>query len=191
MAAKKVTTPKGRCSWPKLLVPESMDEGQKKKYSITVIFDEAARQTPEYQALQDAVIECAKSAFGDKAVAMLASGSVRSPFRKDGEEKGYGEGTHFITARSESKPGVVAPYAGEDGRPALFTDEQVAKELYPGCYVRAALSVFSYSGKTKGVSFALNAVQKLGEGDRLDGRKKAEDEFDAVVTEVAKLDDVL
>jgi hypothetical protein len=46
--------------------------------------------------------------------------------------------------------------------------------------VRASLRAFAYdTNGNKGVSFGLNNIQKLGEGQRLDGRKAATDEFDA------------
>jgi hypothetical protein len=46
--------------------------------------------------------------------------------------------------------------------------------------VRAQLRAFSYdSNGNKGVSFALNNIQKLGDGERLDNRQAATDAFEA------------
>jgi len=52
--------------------------------------------------------------------------------------------------------------------------------MYPGAGVRASVSAFAYdSNGNKGVSFALNNMQKVSEGERLDGRAAADDEFTA------------
>ena len=54
------------------------------------------------------------------------------------------------------------------------------------------MSVFAYDkAGNRGISFGLNNVQKLGDGERLDGRLKAEDDFDPIEDKPAKLDDLL
>ena len=65
-------------------------------------------------------------------------------------------------------------------------------EVYSGCKVRATLSVFAYEkAGNRGVSFGLNNVQKLDDGERLDGRLKAEDDFGAIEDKPAEIDDML
>jgi hypothetical protein len=52
-------------------------------------------------------------------------------------------------------------------------------EVYSGCYAKVSINAFPYSvSGNKGVSFGLNHVQKLRDGDFLGGRSKAEDDFD-------------
>jgi hypothetical protein len=121
--------------------------------------------------------------------ALLKAGKIRLPFRTDGEEKGYGEGSTFINVKSKQAPGIVSRYAGADGKPLAIKDPA---EIYAGAKVRASLRAFAYDNNgNKGVSFALNNVQKLGEGARIDGRLKAEDEFTAEASEASDLDDIL
>lgn len=71
------------------------------------------------------------------------------------------------------------PEAGSN-KPATVPDDKVRDVFYPGAIVRAHLSAFSYdTDGNKGVSFGLNHVQKLAEGERIDGRQSADEVFDA------------
>ena len=103
----------------------------------------------------------------------------RSPFRNvdDEEEKqgmeGYEEGMVFMSASSTRRPGVVGPDAK--------TRIEAAEDIYPGCYCRATVVAFAYDVKgNKGVSFGLNNVQKVREGEPLGSFSRAEDDFDEV-----------
>lgn len=40
-------------------------------------------------------------------------------------------------------------------------------DIYSGCYARVSLEAFAYSGQKKGVTFALRAVKKVADGERL------------------------
>ena len=90
----------------------------------------------------------------------------------------YPPGSVYINVRSKQPPGIVSRFAGEDGRPLRITDPS---EVYSGCQVRASLNVFAYDrAGNRGISLGLNNVQKLADGERLDGRLKAEDDFEAL-----------
>ena len=103
---------------------------------------------------------------------------LKNPFR-DGAEKetiGYGEGTVFITFKTEEK----------NGRPGLVDQnmQRIIEEsaFYPGCYARATVNPYAwtYMGKS-GISFGLQNLQKVGDGEPLGGgRSKAEDDFSTV-----------
>jgi len=105
--------------------------------------------------------------------------------RRDGELKGYPAGSVYVNARRKEKqgrPGLVLAHADSDGKPAVPADDQITKFFYPGAIVRAALGGFAYDmDVSKGVSFGLQNVQYLASGPRMDGRKAAADEFDAVM----------
>lgn len=166
----KVITPKAILSYPHLFVPSTMDD-KKPRYSCALIFPEGS----DMDALKAAVVHCGKQKWGDKFEDMVKAGSLRLPFRTDGEAKGY-PSPLFMNVRTEQKPGMVMPYAGEDGRPMPLTDETL---MYPGAVVRASLYAFSYDRSgNKGVSFALGNLQWVEHGERLDNRKAASDEFE-------------
>ena len=173
MARTPVITAECTLSYPNLFTPRETPSGEE-KFGCALIFDAAA----DLSELKAAARAAAEARWGDKAKAMLRDKSIRWPFR-DGAEKsgrGYGPGTVFLNVSTTRAPGIVGRYAGPDGRPKPISD---ADELYPGCKVRASLVPFAYdTSGNRGVSFLLNNIQKLGEGERLDGRLDAEDEFD-------------
>ena len=81
------------------------------------------------------------------------------------------EGMYFLNAYSENrKPGVV------DKNREEITDPD---EIYSGAYGRADINFYAYSvSGNKGVAVSLNNIQKVKDGERLDGRVSAEDAFD-------------
>lgn len=184
--ARKVITPEATFSYPHLFRPQAAQEGGKEKYSLTLVFDEGA----DLKELKAAAVEAAQEKWGDKAKSMIQKGQLRFPFRDDGEEKGYPEGSIFINARSDRRPGVVSIIPDpQTGKPMVIDDEE---QIYPGVIGRASLTAFGYDvSGNKGVSFALNNVQKIRDGERLDGKVKAEDEFEADASAAASLEDLV
>ena len=180
-----VITPVGTLSYPNLFEPRAADEGSEPKYSCAIVFDEGTDLT----ALKEVAIETAKAKWGDKAEAMIRNGKLRMPFRTDGEEKGYPEGSTFMNVRSKNRPGIVSVYPDPGtGRPMPITNPD---SLYPGCKVRLSVGCFAYDvSGNRGVSFGLGNVQKVSEGERLDGRSSAEHEFEADPNAVADLSDL-
>ena len=176
--ALTLVTPKATLSFPHFDQPQQPQPGSggKAKYSGVFVFAAGTDLAP----LKAAVMAAAEAKWPGKAAAMFKSNALRSPFRTDGESKGYAEGSTFISARSEQKPGLVYLHAGADNKPARVADADVREVFYPGAQVRAQLRAFAYdSNGNKGVSFALNNVQKLGDGPRLDNRQDAVDAFEA------------
>ncbi len=166
---KGLITPEAILSYPHLFTPQPGMNGGPAKFSASFIFVEGS----DLDALKRAAVAVAKDKWGDKAVDMIRGGKLRMPFRTDWEDKGYPENSTFIGARSKNAPGLVA-WDGE----TIITDE---KEFYPGVIVRAQISAFAYdTNGNKGVSFGLDNIQKVREGERLDGRISAKNAFDAV-----------
>jgi Enterobacter phage Enc34, ssDNA-binding protein len=186
----KVITPKARLSYPRLDEAQAPRvAGQKPKYSAMLLFAPGADLSP----LKAAALEAGNEKWPGKAAQMFKEGSLRSPFRSGMPSKGHEEGSTFINVRSVQKPGAVLASAGADGKPVRVAPEDVKEVFYPGCWVRASLAAFAYdTDGNKGVSFALNNIQKLADGDRLDNRVAAEDEFDVDLSQApADLSDVL
>ena len=54
------------------------------------------------------------------------------------------------------------------------------EEIYSGCYVRASINAYAFNIQgNSGVSFGLNNIQKVRDGEPLGGGgSKAEDDFD-------------
>lgn len=160
--------PKFRVSFPRVFKAEAFED-QAPKFTCTMLF----KSTQDLTVLKKAAHAAKVDKWGaDKS---KWPKKLRSPFR-DGNEKedleGY-KGMIYITASNKHRPEVV----GRDLSP--ITEE--SDEFYAGCYARATLRAFAYDAKgNKGVSFSLENIQKVGEGERFSGRVKAEDSFDAL-----------
>jgi hypothetical protein len=177
-----VMTPEFRVSFPAVFKPsrpKGAPADQEAKYSLTMLFDRDA----DLSALKKAAEAAAKEKWGDD----IPKG-LRTPFRDQGEKEfdGYEEGALFVIATSKQKPGLV------DAQVNDIIDES---EFYAGCYARATIRAFAYGGKgtsfKPGVSFGLQNVQKLRDGDPLGGRTRARDDFSAVETDAGEDSDGL
>ncbi len=180
-----ILTPAFRASYVKLLKAEKNNLNGKMEYSVVALFKKGENLDPLKAA---ALAACEKKWGADKSKwpqknPVTGQGGVRSPFRDQAERgklndetkqlvlpPGYEAGAIFINLKSEQKPGVV--------------DENVqdiidSSKLYSGCWLRATVNAFAYEQKgNAGVSFGLNNVQKVGDGDPIGGnRTKATDDF--------------
>ena len=159
----KGTTPEFRVSFPNVFKAKAFNN-QEPKFNIVMLFDKDA----DISELKKMANQAAKAKWGDK----IPSG-IRSPFR-DGNDKDYDgyEDCTFIGATSKLKPGLI------DRKHQAILDES---EFYAGCYARAVVTAFAYDkAGNKGVSFGLQHVQKLRDGEAFSGRGKAEDAFDKI-----------
>lgn len=170
---KKCRTPEFRVSFPHVFEPHSF-ENQEPKFSIAMLFP----KNTDLKELKRAAFNAATEKWGPKEKWPT---NMRMPFR-DGDEKadlmGY-PGTIFVSASSKksNQPQVIGNKK-IDGRFPVLTSEA---EFYAGCYARATLIAFAYDKMgNKGVSFSLQNLQKLRDGEAFSGRKDAETEFDEV-----------
>jgi hypothetical protein len=183
----KLLTPEFRVSHPNVFEAKTNDLNGKKEYSLVAIFAKGA----DLSDLKKAAEAAATERWGaDKS---KWPPNIRSPFRKCSERwknedskqiipAGYEEGdAFFITfkANEQFKPGVVDQNVKDIIEP---------REFYPGCYARASIRPFAYPSPkakgpataNKGVSFGLNHVQKLRDGDPLGGSSRPTDDFKPV-----------
>lgn len=170
---KKCLTPEFRVSFPHVFEKHSGFEGQEPKFSIVMLF----QKNLDLKVLKVAAMNAAVEKWGPKE---KWPKGLRMPFR-DGDEKtdlsGY-EGTTFVTASSKQKPQVVGNKKIDGQFPQLDKDSE---EFYAGCYARATLIAFAYDkAGNKGISFSLQNIQKLRDGEQFSGRRNADDEFDEV-----------
>jgi hypothetical protein len=188
---ESIMTPEFRASFPSLFEPRAAKPGDKAKYSIQMLFQ--VKETAKSKAEGRKVVDLEPLKVLVRNVLTEKYGQDRSkwpaglflPFR-DGMEpgkkdlNGYGEGIVFVGASSvKVKPGVVHAYAeAGTNKPALLT---VPSDFYGGCYARAKVNAFAweYMGKV-GVSFGLQHVQKLRDGEPFGGNGSAADQFDAI-----------
>ncbi len=175
--AIKLVTPVFRVSFPAVFEAKSFDGGAA-KYSVSAVWDPSkftAAEAKQWQAILDLCDEVSMERFKKKMSAL--PGNFKKAIR-DGAEKadlaGYGEGKQFANLSSKMKPGLI----GLDRAPIMDADD-----FYPGCYARATVTAYSYDNKGKGVALGLQNLMKVKDGDRLDSRTDAAEDFGDVSDE--------
>ena len=168
----QIVIPRAHTAYLHLFKPQpAMQEGKEPQYSATFLWPEGYEKLAK---LEKAIEDVAIAKFGKKAPEMLKKGQLRSPLRpgedkEDAKDAEFFEGKVFLTARSTDKPQVV----DADLEPVM---DQL--EVYSGCQGRADIYLFAYDkAGNRGVGAIINSFQKLGEGERLSGRRPAEDAF--------------
>ena len=182
----KVVTGKVRLSYCHLFEPSkspSAPESAPAKYSTTILVPKSDTATVnKIKAAQMVALENGKaSKFGGKIPAGWKSTfrDADDPAEADILEKNpeYA-GHYFMTVSNTRKPGVV----DQNLQPILDP-----MEVYSGCYARVSINAYPYSAQgNKGVSFGLNNVQKMGDGESFTGATRAEDDFEALSAEEAE-----
>jgi len=165
-----IVSPAGRISFPHLDKP---DEGKKfsdGKFKASLLMD---KKSADMSVLRAKALECAQQAFGPSIKTL---NDFQHPFR-DGDAKsdlaGY-PGNIYITCKSKKRP-LTIDRAKQNIAP---------EEIYGGCTARLVVTACSYQStenvkdsKTgqvvkqivKGVTFLLDGVQKIGDGERFGG----------------------
>lgn len=172
-ALTKVTTGKVRLSYVHLFEPFSNIPGQEPKYSVVLLIPKSDKVTMRsLRAAQEAALEAGiTSKFNGKKPGEWKD-TIHDGDKADLERNPEYEGHWSVSVSSKTKPGIV----DRDVSPIM--DSTL---VYSGCYARVSLNAFPYNAQgTKGVSFGLNHVQFMADGDFLGGRSKAEDDFDSL-----------
>lgn len=169
----KVITGEVRLSYCHLFEPHTSFENQDAKYSTVILIPKSDTKTINaIKRAQAAALELGKSSkFGG-----TIPKNWKNTFRDGDEDADLDKnpeyaGHMYMTVSNKSRPGVV----DQAVRPIMDQTE-----VYSGCYARVAINAFPFNSKAKGVSFGLNNVQKLRDGEPFGNITKAEDDFEAV-----------
>ena len=166
----KVITCRCVISYPNLFKPRAVKPGDPLMYGCTLIFN-VATDRPCLEQIRNAAFHAGRERWRDFD-AMVQQHRMRLPWRRGEErpdQKGYGPGKMFLNCRGNEPPGVV----DQNVQPILDP-----REIYAGCIVIAAINAFAYDQKgNKGVSFGLNNVQKVKDGERIDNRSTPSQDF--------------
>ena len=169
MSSTKVITGKVRFSYAHVFEPSAIEEGQAKKYSVSLVIPKDDKKTlAKIEAAIAAALEEGKAKFGGKIPK-----AYKNPLRDGDEDRPDDEvyeGCMFVNASSSRKPGLVD--ANLD--PILDKDD-----FYSGCYGRASVNFYAFNvSGNKGIACGLNNLQKLEDGIRLSGGgASAEEDF--------------
>lgn len=178
MAVKQTTdnilTAEFRVSFPDVFKPNLY--GGKETYQLTMLIPKEDKEgLDKLKALAGKV---AKAAWPDAS----QRPQLVTPFQ-DGDQKEYDgyKGHMAVRAGSKYAPGIVN---------ANREDIIQQSEFYAGCYARAQINAYAWEfGGKAGVSFGLQNVQKLRDGDPFGSRATATSAFDDGYVPPAGFDD--
>jgi len=141
------------------------------RYSVSLLIPKDHPQVDDLNAAIDAEGE---NKFGKKWASMRKKNDPLHDADEDGkaDDDPVYEGMLYINTSSKRKPQVV------DRQVQPILDDS---EIWSGCYANVSITVFPFDvPENKGVSFGLNNVQKVKEGERLGGVPNADEEFEAI-----------
>lgn len=170
----KVITGEVRLAYANLLTPRAPQPGADPKFSTVLLIpkEDTATIKKIKRAQQAALEEGAGKVFGGKIPKVWKNTLRDGDEEADLERNPEYEGMMFMNVSSKTKPGLV------DRSLAELIDQT---EVYSGMYARVSINAFAYSFQgSKGVSFGLNNVQKLRDGEAFAGSSRAADDFDAL-----------
>ena len=179
---KKVVTPVFRLSFPHLFQGQQFDGKGDPKFGLSAVwapskFSDADKK--RWKAMVALLNDESLARFKKKVKDLPAN--IKRGIRDGGEKsdlEGYGEGTKFANITSKMRPGVV-----DKSKQPIGPEHGNADDVYPGCYCRATVTAYSYDNKGKGVALGLQNVQKIADGDRLDSRTDAAEDFEDDIDE--------
>lgn len=169
----RLFSPKGIAAYVHLHTPRARTDakGNPKgdpKYGLALFFDEKTDLTEMKQVAKAKAIE----AFGPKAVELIRKGKLNWPFADTADMEDpappFDKPGTVVNFKKADKPGIV----DADAEPIMEKSD-----VYSGMIARVSCRCFSYDNESKGVSFALVNVQKLGDGERMSGDPDATDDF--------------
>lgn len=177
MATKQKSTrlhsPRGIASYVTLHTPRQRTDRKgnptgEPKYGLALFFDEST----DLKEMKTIALNKAVEAFGPNAKSLIQKGKINWPFADtadmDDPSPPFDQPGCVVNFKSADKPGIV----DENADPIMDKSE-----VYSGMEARVSCRCFTYDNESKGVSFALVNVQKLGDGERLSGNPSAEDDF--------------
>ncbi len=170
-----IVTGKVRFSYTNVFEPREPQGGGDPKYTVTILIPKTDTSTKQAidTAIQQVINDNISTTFG--GVRPPASNTPihdGDGLRPSGEPFGAEcKGHWVITASSKQRPEVV------DDRVQPILDRA---QIYSGCYGRVSIRFFAYNkAGRKGVGCGLGNLQKLADGEPLDGRTSAADDFGA------------
>lgn len=192
-------TPAFRLSYPALFEPvnTALDGSTKLKYSVTMLFPKKltyetlkAARHPAVQWMPDdncqglyaEICKIARANFGPE----VDLKSLKLPKFRDGDKPKPVSGKIDDNDKGYI---VLRATCNEKIRPDCLRQDKTRitdpGELYPGCWVRALVTIAPFVHKVggRGVTMYLTGIQKLAEDNPFSSRSRVEDEFDAVAVD--------
>ena len=169
--ATKVITGKVRASFVHIFEPQSVN-GSEPKYSCSFIIPKSDTET--IGKIREAVEE-AQSGRREQVGREDPAEPEAAPARR----------RHRAPGRSRRTPTPTSSTPTAASGPAWWTAGACPSPtrwmVYSGCYVRASITFYPFNTNgNRGIACGLQNIQKWCDGEPLNGRVRAEDEFDAL-----------
>jgi hypothetical protein len=168
-------TGKVRLSYVHVFEPYTSDpEENEPRYSAVLIIPKSDKKTiSALRKAQQAALEAGKDTRFNGKIPKVWKDTIH-----DGDEEAdldknpeY-EGCWYMNVSSKTRPAI----ADRAAQPILDQTE-----VYSGCYARVKLGAFAFAAQgSKGVSFGLNGLQKLADGEPLGAVAMKAEDFEAV-----------
>jgi len=169
--AEKIQLKNVRLSYANFFEPRETMSGDM-RYGTALLIPS---KDPQVEKIKDLVNKVGEEKFGKKWDSMVKKNGLPV---KDADEDGTADdkpeyaGHHYINTSSKRQPQVV------DRQVQPILDDS---GIWSGCYANVSIAVFAFDvPENKGVSFGLNNVQLVKEGERLGGAPNADEEFEAL-----------
>ena len=169
---KVITGPETRWSYANVWQPKAINGGTP-KYSVSLIIPKSDKVTVQkIKAAIQAAYEEGESKLKGNARSVPPLSALKNPLRDGDMERPDDEAyrnAYFVNANSATAPGVV----DADRQQIIDTSE-----VYSGVYGRASINFYAFNTNgNKGIACGLNNLQKIRDGEPLDGHTRAEDDF--------------
>ncbi len=181
MKATEFVTEPLRLAFPSLFKKRAVSEGGRETFGATILIGPDVDLKPFKRAINAAIrekwgkpVKKGSSRFvkvGKKRLKLKLP--VKSAEEKAGQWEGFEEDGFYVNASSGMRVGVV------DAKARPVTDED---DVYGGCWCKFWLTAFTWTNDKggAGVSFSLNAVQKVKDDERFGGSYDPSEVFEPV-----------
>lgn len=177
-----LTMPESRLMYPAVFEAKYNELKKKDEWTVTMLFDKA---TADMSTIKAAMVQAAKNEFGAEVdlktldLKRIQDGDAKTSTGKDRPESCKGNWVVKAATRLNA-PGVVDRNLNKILDPT---------EIYSGVYANVNVTVKGYKGpQGNGVTFYLNHVQKVKDGEALTGGPVAEDVFNALSLDETQVD---
>ena len=169
-----LTTPECILMYPAVFEAKFNDLKKKDEWTVTMLFD---KTTNDMAKLKAGMVQAAKNEFGVdidlKSLDLRRIQDGDKPTSTGKDRPAACKGMWVVKAATRlSQPGVVDKALNKILDPS---------EIYSGVYAHVNVTIKAYKGpQGDGVTFYLNHVQKVKDGEALTGGPKSEDVFEAL-----------
>lgn len=159
-----------RFSYLHVFEPTAMEEGQQKKYSVSVIIPKKDKElVKKIKTAIEQEKEESKSVFGGKIPANLKlplrDGDIERP-----DDEAYKD-SFYMSCNSIQRPGIV-----NGAREPIISQD----EIKSGDYGYVAISLYAFNKQSKGIAVGLNHIMKTKNGEALAGGVSVEEAFEGI-----------